>query len=79
MGLAWNEVSRRYVDDEPEFYFPKVIQHLDRVVWHQNKHEHALLDWSVEYALGQDQPSLFVYTQLGVLNCADRVLWKGGL
>lgn len=24
VGLAWNEVSRRYVDDEPEFYFPDV-------------------------------------------------------
>lgn len=24
IGLVWNEVSRRYVDDEPEFYFPKV-------------------------------------------------------
>lgn len=23
VGLAWNEVSRRYVDDEPEFFFPK--------------------------------------------------------
>jgi thymidylate synthase (FAD) len=23
VGLAWNEVSRRYVDDEPEFWFPK--------------------------------------------------------
>ena len=22
VGLAWNEVSRRYVDDEPEFFFP---------------------------------------------------------
>ena len=22
--MPWNEVSRRYVDDEPEFYFPKV-------------------------------------------------------
>ena len=21
VGLAWNEVSRRYVDDEPEFWF----------------------------------------------------------
>lgn len=21
--MAWNEVSRRYVDDEPEFWFPK--------------------------------------------------------
>ena len=24
VGLVWNEVSRRYVDSEPEFYFPKV-------------------------------------------------------
>ena len=23
VGLVWNEVSRRYVDDEPEFYEPK--------------------------------------------------------
>lgn len=22
VGLSWNEVSRRYVDDEPEFYYP---------------------------------------------------------
>ena len=22
--LPWNEVSRRYVDDEPEFYFPEI-------------------------------------------------------
>ena len=24
VGLAWNEVSRRYVDSEPEFYTPRV-------------------------------------------------------
>ena len=23
VGLTWNEVSRRYVDEEPEFYIPK--------------------------------------------------------
>lgn len=23
VGLSWNEVSRRYVDDEPEFFFPE--------------------------------------------------------
>ena len=22
VGLVWNEISRRYVDDDPEFYFP---------------------------------------------------------
>ena len=24
VGLAWNEESRRYIDEEPEFFFPKV-------------------------------------------------------
>ena len=24
VGLVWNEISRRYVDTEPEFYVPKV-------------------------------------------------------
>ena len=24
VGLAWNEISRRYVDSEPEFYFPDI-------------------------------------------------------
>jgi len=24
VGLSWNEVSRRYVDEEPEFFFPEV-------------------------------------------------------
>ena len=24
VGLVWNEISRRYVDSEPEFYVPKV-------------------------------------------------------
>lgn len=23
VGLVWNEISRRYVDEEPEFFFPK--------------------------------------------------------
>ncbi len=23
VGLVWNEVSRRYVDSEPEFYYPE--------------------------------------------------------
>ncbi len=26
VGLAWNEVSRRYVDDEPEFWFPNIFR-----------------------------------------------------
>lgn len=26
VGLAWNEVSRRYVDEEPEFWFPSTLR-----------------------------------------------------
>lgn len=26
VGLAWNEVSRRYVDEEPEFWFPEAFR-----------------------------------------------------
>ena len=26
IGLVWNEESRRYIDDEPEFYLPKVLR-----------------------------------------------------
>ncbi len=26
VGLAWNEVSRRYVDEEPEFWFPTALR-----------------------------------------------------
>lgn len=26
VGLCWNEVSRRYVDEEPEFFFPKILR-----------------------------------------------------
>lgn len=26
VGLAWNEVSRRYVDEEPEFWFPETVR-----------------------------------------------------
>lgn len=26
IGLVWNEESRRYIDDEPEFYIPQVLR-----------------------------------------------------
>lgn len=31
VGLAWNEVSRRYVDEEPEFYIPDPRARADNV------------------------------------------------
>ena len=32
VGLVWNEVSRRYVDNEPEFYMPSFGEHVLMVV-----------------------------------------------
>ena len=29
VGIVWNEVSRRYVDDEPEFFIPKMLRKRD--------------------------------------------------
>lgn len=31
VGLVWNEVSRRYVDSEPEFYFPVLRKRAENV------------------------------------------------
>ena len=30
VGIVWNEVSRRYVDDEPEFFLPKMLRKKDK-------------------------------------------------
>lgn len=46
VGLAWNEVSRRYVDDEPEFYVPEV--------W-RKKAENVKQGSSNDGVIGQDK------------------------
>ncbi len=45
VGLAWNEVSRRYVDDEPEFYWPK--QWRGRPV-NAKQGSEGVLNWQVD-------------------------------
>lgn len=61
--LPWNEVSRRYVDDEPEFYFPEYWRRkADNVKQgssdipldledHINPHDGEFPEWAVEAAL----------------------------
>lgn len=48
VGLAWNEVSRRYVDEEPEFYFPAEYH------WRPDK---SIKQGSGE-VMGSEQPSM---------------------
>ena len=59
VGGVWNEVSKRYVDSEPEFYFPEVWRGrpvnakqgssgvIDDPMWGQAAHEHVknCLSW----------------------------------
>lgn len=46
VGLVWNEVSRRYVDDEPEFYIPQEWR-----LKADNKKQGSS-DETIEYSLG---------------------------
>lgn len=55
VGLAWNEVSRRYVDSDPEFYVPETWRKRAENVKQGSSHEPALLDsmtsaWLEDYA-----------------------------
>jgi thymidylate synthase (FAD) len=52
VGLAWNEVSRRYVDDEPEFYFPPIWRKRAENV-KQGSSDEPVDDWSVDWAHGE--------------------------
>lgn len=54
VGLCWNEVSRRYVDDEPEFWFPDYFrQRADNVKQGSTDKPHqqsyTLLDMTKRY------------------------------
>lgn len=62
VGLVWNEVSRRYVDDEPEFYFPEV--------W-RGKPENAKQGSSGIVDTAQPVGDLDIYTQAVVKKCLE--------
>ena len=46
VGLVWNEVSRRYVDDEPEFYIPQEWR------LEADDKKQGSSDETIEYSLG---------------------------
>jgi thymidylate synthase (FAD) len=60
VGLAWNEVSRRYVDEEPEFWFPKEwrgrpdgsVKQGSSGVWNNGHEPTTMLGGLSEYGLG---------------------------
>ena len=68
--MPWNEVSRRYVDDEPEFYLPEWRERADNVK--QGSKEGTYSIPSIDYYFTQDylNISLKLYNDLLEANVA---------
>lgn len=49
VGLAWNEVSRRYVDSEPEFYTPETWRKRADNVKQGSLEEEAVINTAIPY------------------------------
>jgi thymidylate synthase (FAD) len=93
VGLSWNEVSRRYVDDEPEFYMPAVFHaRPDASIKQGSGKVHFLSDQVYDAIAGQAGDALYVYKTLindGVapeearmvlpLNTMTEWVWSGSL
>jgi thymidylate synthase (FAD) len=91
VGLAWNEVSRRYVDDEPEFWFPRewrgrpvnakqgssgVVKNLEQVGYLEQNTKNAL---SCYFAMIEDGYSP-EQARMGLpLNTMTEWIWSGSL
>lgn len=65
VGLVWNEVSRRYVDFEPEFYMPSTLR-LKAANVKQGSSDQILdlTDWRYMEAESVVRDSAFLYDQL---------------
>lgn len=65
VGLVWNEVSRRYVDFEPEFYMPPTLRlKADNVKQGSSDQILDLTDWRYMEAEQVVRDSAFLYNQL---------------
>ena len=65
VGMVWNEVSRRYVDSEPEFYEPKVWRKRADNVKQGSSNEEVKLKWGVNHP---PLPDRLVQLQLSTYN-----------
>lgn len=70
--MPWNEVSRRYVDDEPEFYFPEYWRRRADNVKQGSSDEKVVLrmdDWLSDYEYGlEETPAEHVKSALWMYN-----------
>jgi thymidylate synthase (FAD) len=67
--LRWNEISRRYVDDEPEFYVPDVWRGRSADKKQGSEGEVELDNWSLEVADNAYEAGGYTGAALGVYSC----------
>lgn len=93
VGLAWNEVSRRYVDYEPEFYFPEFWRKRADNVKQGSSDDMVEMDendpWYIKTTVGACQNAYQYLIDLGVApeqarmvlpqNTMTEWIWSGSL
>ena len=67
--LRWNEISRRYVDSEPEFYVPKSWRGRSEDKKQGSEGEVKLDSWSLEVADNAYEAGGYSGSALGVYKC----------
>lgn len=67
--LRWNEISRRYVDDEPEFYVPDVWRGRSADKKQGSEGVVDIDDWSLEVADNAYEAGGYSGSALGVYKC----------
>lgn len=64
VGLVWNEVSRRYVDSDPEFYLPDVVHYKPDNAKQGAGSEHEFTFEVIQSILGNSERALDLYKSL---------------
>ena len=71
IGLVWNEVSRRYVDSDPEFYFPDVLHaRPDASIKQGSGSVHEVSEGNLDYLKESTQNAMDAYRGLIEANVA---------
>lgn len=75
IGLVWNEESRRYISDEPEFYIPEVFR--GKPVNAKQGSSEDVVSW-IDYGFGGETPYELVHRSIyNALNDYERLLQSG--
>jgi len=92
-GLTWNEVSRRYVDDAPEFYYPEEWRerpqggikqgsgtaHPNNFNWQESHNEHVQKSLTLYAAMIEDQVAPEMARMVLPQSMMVDFIWSGNL